>query len=37
MKNLSLQEQDPEIYNLIQKEKERQVGGIELIASEVRF
>jgi len=37
MQNLSLQEQDPEIFELIQKEKARQVSGIELIASEVRI
>ncbi len=29
-----LKEQDPEVYNLIEKEKERQNNGIELIASE---
>jgi glycine hydroxymethyltransferase len=34
MGNLTLKEQDPEIYDLIQKEKERQFTGIELIASE---
>lgn len=33
--SLSLQEQDPEIYDLIRKEKNRQKEGIELIASEV--
>ena len=30
----SLQEADPELFGLIQKEKERQVHGLELIASE---
>ncbi len=34
-KSPSLQEQDPEIYELITKEKHRQIHGIELIASEV--
>ena len=33
---MTLQEQDPEIYDLIKQEKQRQVRGIELIASEVR-
>jgi glycine/serine hydroxymethyltransferase len=33
--NRSLQEADPEIYNLIQEEKHRQVHGLEMIASEV--
>lgn len=32
--NRSLAEADPEIFNLIQKEKERQWKGLELIASE---
>ncbi len=32
---MSLQETDPEIFALIEEEKERQVHGIELIASEV--
>jgi glycine hydroxymethyltransferase len=32
--NISLQESDSELYNLIQKEKTRQQNGIELIASE---
>ena len=32
--NISLQESDSELYNLIQKEKIRQQTGIELIASE---
>ena len=30
----SLEKNDPEIYNLICKERERQIKGIELIASE---
>ena len=30
----TLQQTDPEIYNIIQKEAERQEYGIELIASE---
>lgn len=34
MADLSLQEKDPEIYALIQLEKERQYEGLELIASE---
>lgn len=34
MEDLSLQQSDPEIYNLIQSEKKRQIEGIELIASE---
>ena len=33
-KNKTLQQHDPEIYNLIQQEKQRQHNGIELIASE---
>jgi glycine hydroxymethyltransferase len=33
-KDLTLKETDPEIYELIQKEKERQFIGLELIASE---
>jgi glycine hydroxymethyltransferase len=32
--DLSLQETDPEIYQLIQHEKNRQFSGLELIASE---
>jgi glycine/serine hydroxymethyltransferase len=32
-----LQEADPEIFALVGREKERQVDGIELIASEVLF
>ncbi|CAG8841681.1 11066_t:CDS:2, partial [Gigaspora margarita] len=32
--NTSLQEDDKEIYDLIQKEKYRQFSGLELIASE---
>jgi len=31
---MSLKEHDPELFNLIEKEKARQYGGIELIASE---
>lgn len=34
MADLSLKDKDPEIFNLIQHEKERQFEGIELIASE---
>lgn len=34
MKDLSLAEQDPELYGIIQDEKLRQHEGIELIASE---
>lgn len=34
MKDLSLKEKDPEIFNLIEGEKRRQFEGIELIASE---
>ena len=34
MKDLSLKDKDPELYNLIQGEKQRQYEGIELIASE---
>ena len=33
-KDMSLKEHDPELYSLIEKEKGRQYGGIELIASE---
>ena len=33
--NTPLQQEDPEIYELIQKEKYRQYSGLELIASEV--
>lgn len=33
-KDMSLKEHDPELYGLIEKEKGRQYGGIELIASE---
>jgi glycine hydroxymethyltransferase len=32
--NISLQDADPELFNLIEQEKERQKCGIELIASE---
>ena len=34
MPNKSLEEQDPELYGIIQEEKHRQYEGIELIASE---
>ena len=34
MADLSLKDKDPEMYDLIQKEKQRQFEGIELIASE---
>ena len=34
VKDMSLKEHDPELYSLIEKEKARQYGGIELIASE---
>ncbi len=34
VEDLSLSQTDPEIYNLIQSEKKRQIEGIELIASE---
>lgn len=33
----SLKEVDPEIFGLIEQEKERQFSGLELIASEVFF
>ncbi len=33
--NVPLQDDDKEIYDLIQKEKYRQYSGLELIASEV--
>lgn len=33
--NESLPEDDPEMFNLIQLEKRRQIEGLELIASEV--
>lgn len=32
----SLAESDPEMWSLVQKEKDRQCRGLELIASEVR-
>ncbi len=32
---LPLSEEDPEVLELIRKEKERQTNGLELIASEV--
>lgn len=35
--NKLLAESDPEIFALIQKEKKRQIEGLELIASEVSF
>src|SRR5437870_4231034 len=31
---MNIQEQDPEIFNSIQKEKQRQKDGLEMIASE---
>jgi len=34
MRDLSLKDHDPELYRLIELEKARQFGGIELIASE---
>jgi glycine hydroxymethyltransferase len=34
LKDLSLKERDPEIFDLIEKEKRRQWVGLELIASE---
>jgi glycine hydroxymethyltransferase len=34
VKDLPLKEKDPQLYNIIQAEKQRQWGGIELIASE---
>jgi glycine hydroxymethyltransferase len=34
MKDLSLEEADPEIAELIKQERERQTGCLELIASE---
>jgi glycine hydroxymethyltransferase len=34
VEDLSLKETDPEMYELIQHEKQRQFEGIELIASE---
>ena len=33
---VSLKDHDPEMYALIQRERERQASGLELIASEVR-
>ena len=36
IKQLALQDADPEIYDLLQKEQTRQFKGLELIASEVR-
>jgi hypothetical protein len=33
-KDLSLKDADPELYDLIEKEKQRQWVGLELIASE---
>lgn len=35
--NTPLEQEDAEIYNLIQQEKYRQYSGLELIASEVSF
>jgi hypothetical protein len=37
MLNRPLQADDPELYDLVQKEKRRQFSGLELIASEVRL
>lgn len=34
--NASLKDHDPELYDLIEKERVRQLSGLELIASEVR-
>ena len=34
MKDMTLKEHDPVLYDIVQKEKLRQYGGIELIASE---
>jgi glycine hydroxymethyltransferase len=34
IKDMSLKEHDPELFGMIEKEKARQFGGIELIASE---
>ena len=33
----ALEDDDPEMYDLIKQEKDRQVRGLELIASEVSF
>lgn len=33
---MSLAEHDPEMFALIEEERKRQAGGLELIASEVR-
>ena len=35
--NELLENDDPEMYALIRKEKERQLNGLELIASEVCY
>jgi glycine hydroxymethyltransferase len=35
--NVNLENEDPEIFTLIEKEKQRQWSGLELIASEVSF
>lgn len=34
MMNQTLDEYDPELYDLVKKEKDRQVRGLEMIASE---
>ena len=34
--NLTLDKADPEIYDLVEREKHRQWSGLELIASEVQ-
>jgi hypothetical protein len=34
--NVALEEHDPEMFDLIEREKNRQWKGLELIASEVR-
>ena len=34
MKDLHLHERDPELFDIIEKEKRRQFAGLELIASE---
>ena len=35
IQNKPLKEHDPELFNLIEKEKDRQFRGLEMIASEV--
>jgi len=34
MEDMSLEQKDPEVFKLIQQERERQAGCLELIASE---